>query len=159
MPSLDRSTAEDVLFEEAHVLDGRRYREWLGMLTDDVVYWLPCNGEDETDPNRRVSIVYDDAERLRRRVERLESGMAHAQNPPSRTRRIVSNVQVMNGRENEADVKSAFILYEIRHARERIFAGGCEYRLRFEGERWKVAFKKAILVNNDEVIDNLTFIV
>jgi 3-phenylpropionate/cinnamic acid dioxygenase small subunit len=159
MVSLDRSTAEDILFEEARILDGRRYREWLGMLTGDIIYWLPCSGEEDTDPNRRVSIVYDDAERLLRRVERLESGMAHAQSPPSRTRRIVSNVQVINGREGEADVNSAFILYELRHGKERIFAGGCEYRFRFEGKRWKVAFKKAILVNNDEVIDNLTFIV
>ena len=61
--------------------------------------------------------------------------------------------------ENAATVLSAFILYELRRGKERIFAGRYEHRMRFEDGRWKIAAKKAVLVNNDEVIDNLTFIV
>jgi len=47
----------------------------------------------------------------------------------------------------------------LRQAQQRIFAGRYQHRLRFEDGRWKIASKKAVLVNNDEVIDNLTFIV
>jgi ethylbenzene dioxygenase subunit beta len=29
------------LFREARLLDGERFREWLGLLTGDIHYWLP----------------------------------------------------------------------------------------------------------------------
>jgi hypothetical protein len=41
--------------------------------------------------------------------------------------------------------------------KDRVFAGSCEHRMRFEDGGWKIAAKKVVLVNNDEVIDNLTF--
>ena len=58
-----------------------------------------------------------------------------------------------------ATVSSAFILYELRRGRERVFAGRYEHSLRRVEGNWKIATKKAVLINNDEVIDNLTFIV
>jgi 3-phenylpropionate/cinnamic acid dioxygenase small subunit len=157
MARLSRSEAEDILYAEARLLDDRRYREWLGMLTSDAVYWMPCNG-DGVDPNREVALVYDSHARLYDRIERLSSGVAHAQSPPSKTKRLVSNVQVEAG-ENTAIAFSAFILYELRRGKERVFAGRYEHRMRFEEGCWKIAAKKVVLVNNDEVIDNLTFIV
>jgi 3-phenylpropionate/cinnamic acid dioxygenase small subunit len=119
---------------------------------------VPCNGAG-IDPNREISLVYDDHARLRDRIDRLNSGVAHAQSPPSKTCRLISNVQVEQTSGDAAAITSAFLLYELRHARQRLFAGRYHHRLRFEGDRWKIASKKAVLVNNDEVIDNLTFIV
>ena len=158
MPMLSRSETEDLLYREACLLDDHRYQEWLAMLDEHATYWIPCNGEG-TDPNREISLVFDDKHRLTDRIGRLESGLAHAQNPPSKTKRLVSNVQIENATDNAATVLSAFILYELRHRKERVFAGRYEHRLRLIDGRWKIASKKVVLVNNDEVIDNLTFIV
>lgn len=158
MPKLSRSEAEDILYAEARMLDERRYDVWFGMLTADVLYWLPANGEGG-DPKREISIVYDSSARLRDRLNRLATGMAHAQNPPSQTRRLISNVQIEEAAEDAAKIVSAFFLYELRYSKERVFAGRYEHHLRLEDGRWKIAYKKAILVNNGEVIDNLTFIV
>jgi len=93
MTSLSRQQAEEILFEEARILDDRRYDEWFAMLTDDAIYWVPCNGEG-IDPNREISLVYDDHARLRDRIDRLNSGVAHAQRPPSRICRLISNVHI-----------------------------------------------------------------
>jgi 3-phenylpropionate/cinnamic acid dioxygenase small subunit len=158
MATLSRSDAEDILYTEARLLDERRYDEWLRMLTEDAVYWMPCNG-DGIDPNREVALIYDDFPKLRDRIARLASGVAHAQNPPSKTRRLISNVQIEESADGVAKVLSGFILYELRRSKERIFAGRYEHRMYFAEGRWKIAGKKAVLVNNDEVIDNLTFIV
>jgi benzoate/toluate 1,2-dioxygenase subunit beta len=158
MANLSRQQAEEILFEEARILDERRYNDWFAMLTDDAIYWVPCNGEG-SDPNREISLVYDDHARLRDRIDRLGSGVAHAQSPPSKTCRLISNVQIEQTSDDAAAITSAFFLYELRHARQRVFAGRYQHRLRWEGGRWKIAWKKAVLVNNDEVIDNLTFIV
>src|SRR5579863_6681311 len=153
MATLTRSEAEDILYLEARVLDERRYEDWLAMLTADALYWIPCGG-DGGDPSREVAIVYDNATRLHDRIARLLSGVAHAQSPPSKTRRLVSNVQVDDSAEDAANVVSAFLLYELRRGKERVFAGHYEHGMRFEDGRWKIAAKKAVLVNNDEVIDN-----
>jgi 3-phenylpropionate/cinnamic acid dioxygenase small subunit len=158
MPTLDRREAEDLLYAEARLLDELRYDEWLNLLTADILYWIPCNGSG-TDPARQIAIAYDDSPRLHDRVGRLATGIAHAQSPPSQTRRLISNVQIEEAAGGTAQVVSAFILYELRRGRERVFAGHYEHRLRFEDGRWKIAVKKTVLVNNDEVIDNLTFIV
>ncbi len=157
MAELTRSEAEDILYIEARLLDERRYDDWLGMLAEDVTYWMPSNG-DGIDPNREIALVYDDLAKMRNRIGRLATGVAHAQSPPSKTRRLVSNVQLDATEGNAAIVFSAFILYELRRGKERVFAGRCEYHLRREDDRWKIAAKKVVLVNNDEVIDNLTFI-
>lgn len=158
MALLSRPEAEDILYSEARLLDGVRYHDWLSMLTADAIYWMPCNG-DGVDPTREVTLVYDNFARLNDRVDRLTSGVAHAQSPPSKTKRLISNVQIDRTEQNAATVLSGFILYELRRGKERIFAGRYEHRMRFEDGRWKIAAKKAVLVNNDEVIDNLTFIV
>lgn len=158
MPTLDRPAAEDLLYTEARLLDELRYADWLGMLTDDILYWIPCNGRD-VDPAHEISIAYDDSGRLRDRVGRLATGLAHAQSPPSKTQRLISNVRIEESADGAAKLGSAFILYELRRGRERVFAGRYEHRVRFEDGRWKIAAKKTVLVNNDEVIDNLTFIV
>ena len=158
MPILSRSEAEDILYREARFLDDRRYREWLEMLDETATYWVPCNGEGN-DPNREISLVFDDKHRLTDRIGRLQSGLAHAQNPPSKTKRLVSNVQIENATENAATILSGFILYELRRGKERVFAGRYEHRLHLVDGIWKIASKKVVLMNNDEVIDNLTFIV
>ena len=36
-----RLEIEDFLWDEAELLDDFRYEEWLDLLTDDLVYWMP----------------------------------------------------------------------------------------------------------------------
>ncbi len=158
MAAITRSEAEDLLYREARLLDDQRHTEWLAMLAPSVIYFIPCNDE-ALQPDKKIAIVYDDWARLTDRIARLTSGLAHAQSPPSKTRRLVSNVQVEEAGTDTATVTSAFILYELRRNRDRVFAGRYTHRLLRDGEEWKIAAKTALLVNNDEVIDNLTFIV
>ena len=141
MATLDRSQAEAVLYAEAQLLDEGRYAEWLTMLTEDVEYRIPCNGEGG-DPRTEISIVYDDLARLRDRVERLGSGIAHAQSPPSKTRRLVANVQIGESSDNQAKVVSSFMLYELRRGRDRVLAGRYDHQMRFEDGRWKIAARR-----------------
>ena len=69
----DKHLVERFLFLEARLMDEHRYKEWLALWTDDGVYWVPCN-DDDIDPKRHVSIIYDDRERLEQGIDRLLSG-------------------------------------------------------------------------------------
>jgi 3-phenylpropionate/cinnamic acid dioxygenase small subunit len=155
---VDRHQIENFLYREARLMDEHAYDEWLSLWTEDALYWVPCN-DDDIDPQRHVSIIYDDRPRLEDRIERLKSGAAYAQDPKSRLRRVVSNVEVEEGDNGGITVYSNFNLTELRRSRQDTFAGRTIHKLRAQGNSFKIAYKKVLLVNNDEVIDNLTFLI
>ena len=105
--SVGRYKVENFLYREARLMDEHAYDEWLALWTDDALYWVPCN-EDDFDPERHVSIVYENKARLEDRIARLKSGAAYAQDPKSRLSRIVSNVEIEDGNATEVIVHSTF---------------------------------------------------
>jgi 3-phenylpropionate/cinnamic acid dioxygenase small subunit len=156
--AFDRQQVEQFLYHEAQLMDEHRYDEWLALWTEDALYWVPT-GRDEIDPAREISLIYDDWVRLQVRISRLKSGFAHAQEPKSRMRRVVSNIVVEEAENGELVASSNFLLAELRRGKQDLFAGRTIHRLRPHEGNLKLVFKKVLLVNNDEPIDNLTFLI
>jgi benzoate/toluate 1,2-dioxygenase subunit beta len=156
--TIDRHRVEQFLFHEAQLMDESRFDEWLALWGEPALYWVPSN-RDEIDPRREISLIYDDSVRLQLRVARLKSGFAHAQEPRSRMRRLISNLEIEAASGNEIIVHSNFILAELRRGKQDLFAGRTTHRLRDEGGTLKMISKKVRLINNDEPIDNLTFLI
>jgi 3-phenylpropionate/cinnamic acid dioxygenase small subunit len=156
--AFDRHQVETFLYREARLMDEHAYDEWLALWTDDAMYWVPCN-EDDFDPERHVSIVYENRSRLEDRITRLKSGAAYAQDPKSRLSRVVSNVEIESENGDELTIHSTFNLTALRRGRMDTFAGRVLHKLRRQDESFKIAFKKVVLINNDQVIHNLTFLI
>jgi len=154
----DRQQVERFLYDEAQLMDEHRYDEWLALWTDDALYWVP-SGRDDIDPTREISLIYDDRVRLQTRIARLKSGFAHAQEPKSRMRRVLSNLVVEEADNGEIVASSNFMLAELRRGKQDIFAGRTIHRLRPYNGSLKMVSKKVLLVNNAEYIDNLTFLI
>lgn len=164
MPALSVADAERFLYAEARLLDERRFEEWEALFTDDAVYWLPI--DPALDPAQAVAIIYDDRKRLHERVYRLTRTPVLDQNPPSRTLRLVSNVEVTPGADGEAAVDCRQLIAEMRPGgpgqqglnAPRLFAAHCHYRLRHADGAWKIVLKKVVLLTADEPQYNLSFI-
>jgi 3-phenylpropionate/cinnamic acid dioxygenase small subunit len=156
--AFDRQQVEQFLYHEAQLMDEHRYDEWLALWTEDALYWAPT-GRDDVDPAREISLIYDDRVRLQVRISRLKSGFAHAQEPKSRMRRVVSNIVIEEAENGEIVVFSNFLLAELRRGKQDLFAGRTIHRLRPHDGGFKLVSKKVLLVNNDEPIDNLTFLI
>ena len=139
-------------------MDQNRYKEWLDLFTDDALYWIPSN-HDVVDPSRHMSIVYADRAQLESQVGRLMTGDAYTQVPPSRLSRIIANVEAERAEGGEVHAFANWNLTELRKGKQRTLAGRSEYRLRPADGGFRIAYKKVELVANDEVIDNLTFLV
>ena len=155
---LDRYQIENFLYREARLMDENAYDEWFALWADDALYWVPANADD-IDPMRHVSIVYEDKPHLEDRIERLKSGAAYAQDPKSRMRRVISNVEIEEGENGEVTGYSNLKLTELRRSQQRTFAGRMIHKLRPEGNSFKIAYKKVLPVNNNEGISNPTFLV
>ncbi|MEE2523642.1 aromatic-ring-hydroxylating dioxygenase subunit beta [Pseudarthrobacter sp. J75] len=119
-------------FYEAELLDDGRFADWLEIFDEDLTYWAPLR----TNRLRRQAALsigsrgeaayFDETkESLAWRIRRYDSGMAWAEDPPSRTRHLVSNVTVRHLGGNEVKVRSAFLVYRNRLQTETdIYAGG-----------------------------------
>jgi 3-phenylpropionate/cinnamic acid dioxygenase small subunit len=152
------SAIEQFLYHEARLMDEGHYREWLSLWTDDAIYWVPCS-EDDSDPARDVSLIYDNRERLVQRIDRLMSGTVQALDPKPRMRRVVSNIEVGSADGGDLTVASNFILAHARWDTQQIWAGRTLHRLRRDGPAFKMAFKKVLLINAEQEIPLLQFLI
>jgi len=149
---------EQFLFREARLADESDYDAWESLWTDDAVYWVPAGGED-TDPVTHMSVVYDNRSRIATRVKQLKTGKRWAQSPPSRLRRIVSNVEVLGVEGDDTVVAANFVLVESRARGNELWAGRTVYRLRVVDGALRLAYKKVMLVNNAEDLPTLGFLI
>ena len=168
---------EQFLYREARLLDDRQLHQWLDLLTDDVRYWMPMRANrypvnskaihildgsryEEGDLSKENELAFMDESKdsLRRRVERLDTGMAWAEDPPSRTRHFVSNVEVEPGdREGELKVYSNFIMYRTRaETEEDFYVGSRRDVLKNVDGGFKIAYRRIVLDQNVLLAKNLS---
>lgn len=142
---MTRAEAEDFLYHEASLLDAWLLDEWLELLTDDARYLVPSNDAPEGDPASTLYTIADDIHRIRGRVARLKDPAAHVEFPHSRTRRMISNVRVVEAGE-EVRVEANFVVHRFRrNERSTQFVGRYRYTLRMVDGRPRIARREAIL--------------
>ncbi|MBV8537461.1 MAG: aromatic-ring-hydroxylating dioxygenase subunit beta [Alphaproteobacteria bacterium] len=143
---ISREQVEDFLYHEAALLDEWRLDEWLALLTPDARYEVPSNDRPEADPANTLFTIADDIRRIQARVTRLKDRNAHAEYPPSRTRRMISNVRIVEQTTAELRVEANFVVYRFRREeRIREYVGRYRYRLRVADGGFKIAKREAIL--------------
>jgi biphenyl 2,3-dioxygenase subunit beta len=150
-----RHQIEDFLYLEAELLDDRKLRQWLELLTDDVRYWMPIRHnplerpEDVSDELAKPGDGYyfdDDKQSLRVRVERVYAKNAWAEMPPSRTRHFISNVRIKSDNGSELEAHSNFLVYRTRLEMDQdIFVGSKRDILRRVNDSFKIAKRTIIL--------------
>jgi 3-phenylpropionate/cinnamic acid dioxygenase small subunit len=146
------------LFLEARLQDEHRYEDWEKLWTDDGVYWLPANGED-TDPETAMSILYDNRSRIALRVKQLLTGRRHSQEPRSRLRHLISNIELLEAPGDDITVGANVMVFESNRRGETIWAARSEYILRRAAGSLRLARKKVVLVNNDKALYTLSFLI
>lgn len=109
--------AQAFLAREAKLLDERRFEEWYATLDDDLTYTVPIRLAklDYTQEHQPGAYrISDDKGLIRVRIDRLLSGHAWAEVPPSRTLRVVGSVIAQRLGDDRIAVESAMILYRQR---------------------------------------------
>lgn len=86
-------------YREAQLLDNLKFMEWAEDLAQDIQYSVPMRQtrqvkDQHTSVVRSMRHMHEDYRSLMGRVVRLSGNSAWAEDPASRTRRFVSNVQV-----------------------------------------------------------------
>jgi 3-phenylpropionate/cinnamic acid dioxygenase small subunit len=145
------------IYREARFQDEHRYDEWEALWTDDGVYWIPANGGG--DPEKEMSILYDNRSRIALRVSQLKTGKRHSQTPRSRLRRLISNVEVLARAGDEITVGANALVFESHVRGDTLWASRNEYVLRRVDGELKMARKTVVLVNNESALWSMAFLI
>jgi 3-phenylpropionate/cinnamic acid dioxygenase small subunit len=168
---------EQFLYREARLLDERRFHDWLRLFTEDVHYWMAARtnryprsskaiaaldadrvAEEDMAGEEELGLFDEDIRTLTARVARLDTGMAWAEDPPSRTRHLITNIEIApDASESELTVHSNFIVYRSRGETEQDFYIGARHdRLRRVDGTWKIANRRMVLDQNVLTAKNLS---
>jgi benzoate/toluate 1,2-dioxygenase beta subunit len=159
----DRAEVEQFLYREARHADEGDYDTWEALWTDDALYWVPAGGAD-IDPDRHMSIIFDNRTRIATRLKQLRTGKRYAQAPPSHLVRLLSNIEFLGGRPNpeagiDLEVAANFLVLESRARGNHLWGGRTTYRLRRGEDGLRMSYKKVVLVDNDRPIPTLGFLI
>ena len=168
---------EQFLYREARFLDNRRFSEWLELFSNDLRYWMPTRSnrypvnskaisildgsryeDDEVSGDDELALMDETKDTLERRVARLGTGMAWAEDPPSRTRHIITNIEVEPG--DTADllrVYSNFVMYRNKgEVDQDFYVGSREDSLRREAGQLRITSRRILLDQNVLLAKNLS---
>ena len=143
----------EFLYDEAELLDGLRLQEWASRLATDLVYTAPlrttrATAEQTASVVRSTQHYHDDYRSVMGRVLRLSGKSAWAEDPPSRTRRLVTNVRVRTTSvEGEYAVTSYLLITRSRFNFDEFdFVSGERHDvLRADGASFKLARREVLL--------------
>ena len=158
----DHRAVVEFIYREARLADEARYAEWLALWTDDGVYWVPATTDPGADPDKHISHIYDNRGRIETRVKLLQTGHRYSQEPASRMRRLVSNIETALAGDGELVVESNFVLAELAiQAKHEMhwWVGRTTHRLRRVGGGLRMCRKKVVLINAAEPLPNLAFLI
>lgn len=146
-----RGEVEDFLYAEADRLDAWDYDSWLALFEDGARYEIPTTDyRPGWSMHDTGSFVDDDYDLIKARVKRLKSRKAHAENPRSRTHRLISNVRVLAADADSAEtdtvrVSASFIVHRARDGHIDAYVGRYEHRLVVTADGLLFRLRRSIL--------------
>jgi len=144
--TVSRAEVEDFLYREADLLDNWQLDEWLALLTEDAAYYVPPNDRPDADHRLTLFTIADDMVRLRERVIRLKDPNCHAEYPPSRTRRLITNVRITAVAGDLVSAAANFVVHRYRRGEPgREFVGHYRHKLRRVDGTLMIVERRAIL--------------
>jgi 3-phenylpropionate/cinnamic acid dioxygenase small subunit len=166
-----KADVEDFYYHEADLLDDRRFRDWLELLTEDTTYFMPIRrnvkfgqhaARENTKQGEGISWFDEDKWTLTKRVEQILTGVHYAEEPLSRVTHMVSNVRLLDVRPSVEDAQEItagcrFLVYQNRVEYENFtFIGRRTDELRRVGTSWQIARREIILEQNVLLAKNLS---
>jgi 3-phenylpropionate/cinnamic acid dioxygenase small subunit len=154
---------QQFLHREAALLDNDRFEEWLEFLADDLVYWMPVRVNRVRDDGQGFSTgmgFFDDTKAsIAHRIERFtRSKAAWAEDPPSRVRRMVTNLLVYRTPMPDEVIATSYVLL-VRNRVSVPFPGliTCERQdlLRRTDAGWRIARREIFVDQAPLAVQNL----
>lgn len=159
MTQVHTPTEQDLIrfvYRETRLLDEKRYKEWVGLFTDDGYYWVPLS-HDQPDGENYTSMAYEDLLLLNLRIERLGSARAYSQHPPSRGHHLLQlpEVDEFDPVANRFLVRTQALYTETRGESQQRYAVTLWHHLRATDDGLRMRLKRVDLLNCDAALPSI----
>ena len=144
------------VYEEARLIDEKRFDEWLALFADDGCYWIPLvpNQQDGID---HASLMYEDRLLLQLRIERMRSPRAFSLQPESRCLHVLQCPEIVSmGDDGDACLtRTRYIYVETRGDEQQVYACTAEHTLVWQDGVLRIRQKRVNLLNCDAALPSI----
>lgn len=147
LATVTRSDLETFFYDEAATLDEWRLDDWLGFFEPGASMQVPTTDGNGRSPAEAGYFVADDWDLVQARVKRLKSRKAHAENPHSRTTRLVTNVRVVEQVGDTVRAAANFVVFRYRDGGSFHYVGRYDHLLRVGEDGLRFVVRRSVLTN------------
>ncbi|HZQ73276.1 MAG TPA: aromatic-ring-hydroxylating dioxygenase subunit beta [Burkholderiales bacterium] len=144
---------EQLLYRQAELLDSKEWKEWIGLFTEDGIYWMPPDASYKT-WDGQPAIFAEDKNLMNVRMGRVLHPDAWSQRPLWGTNHVVSNIVIQkDDRKGNVEVRSRFHMMELRRDDVRHFAGAYTHHLKKTKDGWRIKLQRVDMTNAQAAYD------
>ena len=141
------------IYQEARLLDEKRFDEWYELFAEDAYYWVPLV-PGQADPLLHNSLAYEDKLLLKLRIERLKLPTAYAQKPASRCHHLMQAPEIEKAFGGFL-VRTPFIYTETRGDESQRYAATAWHTLVESRDGLRIRLKKVEILNADAALPSI----
>jgi 3-phenylpropionate/cinnamic acid dioxygenase small subunit len=147
---------ERFVYDEARLIDEKRFDEWYELFTHDARYWMPLT-RGQPDGENHTSLFYEDKLLLKVRIERLKNPRSFSQHQPSWCQHVLQRPVIEEGdaETGRYRLRTPFVYVESRLDSQLVLAGVVSHRLRRESSALRIELKKVELTNCDAALPSI----
>jgi 3-phenylpropionate/cinnamic acid dioxygenase small subunit len=144
------------IYQEARLLDEKRFDEWYELFTEDAHYWVPL-APGQTDPLTHNSLAYEDKLLLKLRIERLKQPTAFSQKPASRCLHVLQAPQMdkSDAARGEYFMRTPFIYTETKGDESQRYAATAWHTLVQSDHGLRIRLKRVDILNADAALPSI----
>lgn len=145
------------IWQEGDMLDHGEFNNWLSLWADKGTYVIPIDPK-EQDFENSLNYAYDDHHMRELRVQRLTGGESISTSPQPRTVRTLSRFRVLFESAKYVTVRCAQNLREFRKDSLKHYSADIVYELERAGDSFKIQRKLIRLINSDDTLAGIGYI-
>lgn len=145
------------IWAEGDMLDHGEFDTWLKLWADKGTYIIPIDPKEE-DFENSLNYAYDDHHMRELRVQRLTGGESISTSPQPRTVRTLSRFRVLFEDAEHVTVRCAQNVREFRKDSLKHYSADIVYELQRFGDSFKIQRKLIRLINSDDTLAGIGYI-
>jgi 3-phenylpropionate/cinnamic acid dioxygenase small subunit len=161
------SQLAEFVYNEARLLDEKRFDAWYELFADDARYWMPLT-RGQPDGRTHTSLFYEDKLLLKVRIERLRHPNAFSQQQPSFCQHVLQQpaleqtAPATGAAPLPADdflMRTPFMYLETQLDTQIVLAGIAYHRLTIIDGALRIRMKKIELLNCDAALPSIQMLI
>lgn len=144
------------VYEEARLIDEKRFEAWLGLFAEDGHYWIPLV-PDQPDGIDHASLMYEDRLLLQLRIERMRNPRAFSLQPESRCLHVLQCPEIVSIDYDDGTyvTRTRYLYVETRGDEQQMYACTAEHSLVLQDGVLRIRQKRVNLLNCDAALPSI----